>query len=68
MAQYTAKVYKPNPDELAVASGGSITNDGTQASAIAAISESEAVFSAEERGKLNDILVALRGVGIIASS
>ena len=70
-------------DEIVVASGGKITVEsggiinvktggiikanGTQAAAIADISETEAVFSAAERGKVNDILAALRGAGIIAA-
>lgn len=51
-----------------VASGGQITDDGTQASAIADISESESVFSAAERVKFNAVLAALRGVGVIAAA
>jgi hypothetical protein len=70
-------------DEIVVASGGKITVEsggiinvktggiikanGTQAAAIADISETEAVFSAAEREKFNDILAALRGAGIIVA-
>lgn len=75
MAQFTAKVYHPDEDTLVVESGGVIDvksggvikADGTQTAAIADISEVEAVFSAEERGKVNLILAALRSAGIIAT-
>lgn len=60
--------------ELRVASGGTITADGTQASHIAdatAITGGEAPTEAEHNAaltKINSILAALRGVGILASS
>jgi hypothetical protein len=79
---YTAKVHKSGPDTLTVesggkidiVSGGQITDDGTQASAIAdatAISGGESPTEAEHTTvitKLNSVLAALRGVGIIAAS
>lgn len=60
--------------ELRVASGGTITAAGTQASHIAdatAITGGEAPTEAEHNAaltKINSILAALRGVGILASS
>lgn len=53
--------------------GGTITNDGTQASAVAdatAITGGESPTEAEHNAlvtKLNSVLAALRGVGIIAT-
>jgi hypothetical protein len=79
-----AKVHKPqNGDQLVVESGGSIQvktggkmlpNSGTQAVHIAdgtAITGGEAPTEAEHNAlmtKVNGILAALRGVGILASS
>lgn len=60
--------------ELRIAAGGSITEGGTQAEAIAdltAISGGESPTEAEHnavRTAVNGILAALRGAGIIASS
>ncbi len=48
--------------------GGKITAAGSQAAAIADISESAAQMSQEEREKFNAILEALRGAGIIDST
>jgi hypothetical protein len=71
---YQGKVYrKQGGDELVVSSGGMITAAGTQASAITdatAITGGEAPTEAEHNAllaKVNSILAALRGVGIIAS-
>lgn len=85
-ATYQPKIYhKQGGDELVVASGGKITNDGTQAAASAALTAASgtadgtvadvgAAFSQatlndnfqECATKINAILAALRGVGIIA--
>ena len=85
---YQPKVYrKQGGDELAVASGGKITNDGTQASHIADFTvttdltgvDTGTDMTAAQAGaietdlaavatKLNAILAALEGVGILASS
>lgn len=60
--------------ELRIASGGTITAAGTQASTIAdatAITGGESPTEAEHNAaltKINSILAALRGAGIIASS
>lgn len=73
---YITKVHfkqgQSGGDELVVESGGKITNAGTQASAVAdatAITGGDAPTEAEHNallGKVNSILAALRGVGIIA--
>ncbi len=66
-------------DEMVVVSGGSITNDGTQATNIADADTSHALtdsFDDEESEaaldalatKLNAVIAALEGVGILASS
>lgn len=77
---YQPKVYrKQGGDELAVASGGAITADGVQASHIADAKvdyttgnldiEAEVISATNTtNGKINSILAALRGVGILASS
>lgn len=81
---YQGKVYrKQSGDQLVVASGGSIKietggkilpNSGTQAAHIAdatAITGGEAPTEAEHNAlitKLNSVLAALRGAGILASS
>lgn len=74
------KIYKTDGgDELVVASGGKITAAGTQASHIADASTAHALnatFSDTEveaalnalGTKINSILAALEGVGIVASS
>lgn len=68
---YQTKVYmKQGGDELVVASGGKITDDGTQATAIADL-DLTGTYSTDDdtiEGAINDILAALRGVGIIAES
>jgi len=70
---YIPKVHFDGPDELVIESGGSITAAGTQASAITdatAITGGESPTEAEHNAaltKINSILAALRGVGIIAS-
>ena len=64
---YMPKVYKTDGgDELVIASGGSISNDGTQASHITDIAtdaNGTAIAAA-----VNAILAALEGVGITATS
>lgn len=71
---YSTKIYmKQGGDELVVQSGGKITNAGTQASAITdatAATGGDAPTEAEYNAlvtKLNSVLAALRGVGIIAT-
>lgn len=54
--------------ELKIASGGKITNAGTQAAAIADHADPGTATAADIATKQNFILAALRGVGIIASS
>lgn len=69
----SAKVWHPGPDELRIDSGGKITAAGTQASAITdatAITGGESPTEAEHNAlvtKLNSVLAALRGAGLIAS-
>lgn len=64
---YNGKVYrKQGGDELAVADGGKITDDGTQAihiDDIATDANGTAIAAA-----VNAILAALEGVGILADS
>lgn len=76
---YTGKVYrKQGGDELVVQTGGVISAAGTQASAITDAkvdyttgdldAEAEVIAAVNAtNGAVNDILAALRGVGIIAS-
>lgn len=70
---YIPKVHFDGPDELVIESGGMITAAGTQASAITdatALTGGESPTEAEHNTaltKINSILAALRGVGIIAS-
>lgn len=47
--------------------GGKITNDGEQAAAITDHADPATATTAEIAAKQNEILAALRGVGIIAS-
>lgn len=80
MGSYNAKVYmEQDGNELVVESGGSITAAGTQASNITDASVAHALnstFSDTEAeaaldalgGKINAIIAALEGVGILASS
>lgn len=77
---YNTKVYmKQGGDEMVVASGGKITAAGTQASTIADAkvdyttgdldAEAEVIAALNTtNGKINAILAALEGVGILASS
>lgn len=77
---YNTKVYrKQDGDELVIESGGKITAAGTQASHIADAKtdyttgdldvEAEIIAAANTTNtKLNAILAALEGVGILASS
>ena len=64
---YQPKVYrKQGGDELVVASGGKITDDGTQASHITDIDND--ATGTEIATAVNAILAALEGVGIVAAS
>lgn len=80
---YTTEIYREqggaalvvdDAGEIRINAGGMITDDGTQASAIAdatAITGGESPTESEHNAllaKVNSILAALRGVGIIASS
>lgn len=68
MADYSTKVYhKIGGDELVIAAGGKITNDGTQAATIADPAGG-ATTDAEARAAIVSIIAALKGVGIIASA
>lgn len=78
-ATYEPKVYREqggdtfvvaSGGEINVESGGTITDDGTQASAIADISVTGTYATDDTpiETAINSILAALRGVGIIASS
>ena len=73
------KVHKPqggdvltveSGGEIRINSGGTITDDGTQASAIAdiTVTGTYADDDSDIETAVNSILAALRGVGIIASS
>ena len=72
---YNAKIYKQSAVELVIDEGGFITVQpgGYIAGAspyddipiIGLISETEGVMTAEERGKFNDVLVALQNIGVI---
>lgn len=71
---YNGKVYrKLGGDELVVAPGGKITANGTQAATIAdaaaaaGAAPDKAEFDAVV-AKLNAVLAALEGVGILAAS
>ncbi|MCL4818938.1 MAG: hypothetical protein KJ067_07340 [Vicinamibacteria bacterium] len=73
MTDYACKVHmKQGGDELVIESGGKITAGGVQASAITnatAASGGDSPTEAEHNAvvtKLNSVLAALRGVGIIA--
>lgn len=60
---YVTKVYmKQGGDELVIAAGGKITNDGTQAAAIA----SPTSDSVGTKAAIDAIIAALKGVGITA--
>lgn len=66
MSDYSGKVYrKIGGDELVVAPGGKITNDGVQATAITAPAGG-ATTDAEARAAIVSIIAALKGVGITA--
>ncbi|MDQ0414230.1 hypothetical protein [Mesobacillus stamsii] len=54
--------------ELNIAAGGKITANGTQASAITDHVDTATATSTDIAAKQNQILAALRGAGIIASS
>lgn len=66
MADYSGKVYhKIGGDELVVAPGGKITNNGTQAAAITEPTGGTTA-DAEARTAIAAIIAALKGVGITA--
>lgn len=74
---YNTKVYiKQGGEELVVASGGeinvesggAITAAGTQATAISDVATAGSATAAANATAINDILAALRGVGVIASA
>lgn len=68
MSDYSGKVYrKIGGDEIVVASGGKITNNGTQAANIAEPTGG-ATTDAEARAAIVSIIAALKGVGIVAAS
>ena len=54
--------------EIAFKTGGKQTNDGAQAAAIANVLTAGSATAAANATAINSILVALRGVGIIAAS
>ena len=66
-ATYQTGIYmKQGGDELVVASGGSITNDGTQASHIADLATG--ATNAQIATAFNTLLAAIEGVGVLATS
>jgi hypothetical protein len=68
-ATIQAKVrMRAGGDELDVAPGGKITNDGTQAAHIADVATAGSATAAGNATAINAILAALEGVGILASS
>lgn len=54
--------------DINVESGGTISNDGTQASTIADVSVSTVVWTTGDKAKVNSILAALEGVGVLATA
>lgn len=54
--------------KIDIVSGGQITDDGTQADAIADVATAGSATAAANATAINSILAALRGVGIIAES
>ena len=71
---YTTKVYMAqggdtqvvaSGGEINVESGGKITNDGTQAAHIVDVG---ATYTTGVQGKINAVLAALEGAGILATS
>lgn len=79
MDGYNAKIHSNGPDELVIESGGKISAAGTQASHIVdgkvnyttgdLDAEAEVIAAVNATNtKLNAILAALEGVGILASS
>lgn len=77
-ATYSPKVYRDNGgDRQVVASGGVIKietggkvvpNSGTQAANIADVSTATVAWTVAEKGRINTLLAALEGVGILATS
>ena len=64
---YTPLVYmKQGGDELVIKSGGKITDDGTQASHIADLATG--ATNAQIATAFNTLLLAIEGVGILATS
>lgn len=68
MSTYNAKVYMKQGGDALVINGGTIESetDG-QAGAIADIDTTTGNFTEAEREKFNEVLAALRAVGIIDS-
>lgn len=54
--------------ELRIASGATVTADGTQAAAISDVPTAGSATAAANATAINAILAALRGAGIIAAS
>jgi len=77
-ATYSPKVYRASGgDSLVVASGGTIKvetggklvpNSGTQAATIADVSTATIAWTTADKAKVNSILLALEGVGVLAAS
>jgi hypothetical protein len=76
-ATYQPKFYRKEGGDTAVVasggsidveSGGTITNDGTQASHIADVSVTTVAWTTGDKAKVNSILAAMEGVGILATS
>ncbi len=74
---YQPKVYRTaggdtqviaSGGELRVDSGGIITNDGTQAATIADVSTATIAWTTGDKAKVNAVLLALEGVGVLATS
>lgn len=67
---YAVKIYHRQGDgALVVKTGGQILPDSeTQASAIADVSTATIAWTTAEKGRMNDIIAALEGVGILATS
>lgn len=79
MTEYNAKIHSNGPDELVIEAGGKITAAGTQAAHVADAqtdyttgdldAEAEVIAAINNaNGKINAILAALEGVGILAGS
>ncbi len=75
---YTPLVYMAQGgDQQVIASGGSVKvetggqivpNSGTQASTIADVSVATIAWTTGDKAKVNSVLAALEGVGVLATS